>query len=468
MNADGRGRRPHRSCPAPVLALVLIAPLPAFPRDVAVDPAKTLQTFDGWGTSLAWWAHLVGGMDDAKINEAVDLLTDPVAGLGFTVFRYNLGGGDDPAHRHMRPGGDIPCFQPAPGKWDWTADANQRKVLLRIQAKVKDGLYEAFSNSPPWWMTRSGCSSGSADGGTNLKPDRFDDFADHLVEVVRHFKTAWGVTFRTLEPTNEPDATWWKANGRQEGCHFDPPEQARLIEACAARLKAKGLPTGVAANDANNIDACLGALQSFPPRTLAGLARINTHSYFGGKRRELAALARRLRKPVVQSETGPLNMKEKNTVVALAQRTIRDLLEMEATVWCNWQFIDDHPAWGSLVADWKAGTWRVGRKFHMEAQFSRFLRPGFAILETPAADTLAALDPKGTTLVLVAVNAGDSEEAFAADLSKFRTAGPQAEAHRTSDAEACRAVGPVAVVGGRLRAALPKASITTFVVPVRR
>jgi O-glycosyl hydrolase len=161
-------------------------------------------------------------------------------------------------------------------------------------------------------------------------------------------------------------------------------------------------------------------------------------------------------------------MKEKNTVVALAQRTIRDLLEMEATVWCTWQFIDDHPAWGSLVADWKAGTWRVGGKFPMEAQFSRFIRPGFAILATPAADTLAALDPKGATLVLVAVNAGEAEEAFTADLSRFRAAGPQAEAHRTSDTEACQAVGPVAVEGQRLRASLPKASITTFVVPVRR
>ena len=55
----------------------------------------------------------------------------------------------------LRPGGDVPGFQPEPGEWDWDADAGQRAVL---QGSMERGvnIAEAFSNSPPYWMTISG------------------------------------------------------------------------------------------------------------------------------------------------------------------------------------------------------------------------------------------------------------------------------------------------------------------------
>ena len=75
---------------------------------VRVDPTVRLQTVEGWGTSLAWWASVIGGWSEATRNAIADLVFNPLGGLGLNVVRYNIGGGDDPRHNHMRPGAAVP------------------------------------------------------------------------------------------------------------------------------------------------------------------------------------------------------------------------------------------------------------------------------------------------------------------------------------------------------------------------
>ena len=63
---------------------------------VTIDPSKTYQTVEGWGSSLCWWAGQVGAWDQTKVNTIIDLFTNPDK-LNMNIFRYNIGGGDDPA-----------------------------------------------------------------------------------------------------------------------------------------------------------------------------------------------------------------------------------------------------------------------------------------------------------------------------------------------------------------------------------
>ena len=155
---------------------------------VVVNPGVHHQTFEGWGTSLCWWANHVGGWSMANRNALVDKLTDATNGLGYNVFRYNIGGGDDPTHTHMGQYKNMPSFEPKSGSWDWDADANQRAILQRIVADNANAILEAFSNSPPYWMTKSGCASGNTDGSNNLNDSSYNAFADYLTEVVKHYK----------------------------------------------------------------------------------------------------------------------------------------------------------------------------------------------------------------------------------------------------------------------------------------
>ncbi|GAE90775.1 alpha-L-arabinofuranosidase II precursor [Acetivibrio straminisolvens JCM 21531] len=133
-------------------------------------------------------------------------------------------------------------------------------------------------------MTKSGCASGTTDGSNNLRDDYYDDFADYLTEVVKHFRDAWGITFRTLEPMNEPNANWWTAGGRQEGCSFSYANQQKIIKEVGEKLRAKGLTgTTVSAADENSIDTGLSGLQSYDTTTLSYMSQLNVHSYHARK-----------------------------------------------------------------------------------------------------------------------------------------------------------------------------------------
>ena len=50
-------------------------------------------------------------------------------------------------------------------------------------------IVEAFSNSPPYYMTCSLCAAGNFDAKLdNLPPDHYDDFVDYLTEVVKYYR----------------------------------------------------------------------------------------------------------------------------------------------------------------------------------------------------------------------------------------------------------------------------------------
>ncbi|CAI6002344.1 unnamed protein product [Closterium sp. NIES-64] len=87
--------------------------------------------------------------------------------------------------------------------FNWTADSRQQAVLLGAKARGVN-VFEAFSNSPPWWMTASkDVAGGKKAFQTNLLPKFEGRFAKYLVEVVERFKTdpALGnIEFDTLEP----------------------------------------------------------------------------------------------------------------------------------------------------------------------------------------------------------------------------------------------------------------------------
>lgn len=115
---------------------------------VSINPENQFQTFKGWGTSLSWWGNAIGNWNDStKQNEILDLLYDQTNGLGLTVARYNIGGGDDPTHTHMRNGANLEGYQPSEGVWDYDADESQRYILNQAINRGVD-IVEGFSKTP--------------------------------------------------------------------------------------------------------------------------------------------------------------------------------------------------------------------------------------------------------------------------------------------------------------------------------
>ena len=76
-------------------------------------------------------------------------------------------------------------------------------TVLKIKEKRPDAVFEAFSNSAPYWMTYSGCAAGHADPSKdNLKPEYYELFCDYLIDVCKHYQSAYQINFKTLEPFN--------------------------------------------------------------------------------------------------------------------------------------------------------------------------------------------------------------------------------------------------------------------------
>jgi O-glycosyl hydrolase len=436
---------------------------------VKINTAVRHQTFEGWGTSLCWWANHVGGWSATARDAVVDAVVDPTTGMGMNIFRYNIGGGENPAHDHMGQWREMPGFQASDGTWDWTADASQRAVLQSVVTRAPGAILEAFSNSPPYWMTKSGCASGSSDGTNNLKDDSYDAFADYLTEVVKHFRDSWGVTFRTLEPLNEPNANWWTANGSQEGCHFSPSNQQTIIKAVGAKLTSKGLTaTTVSASDENSLDDAYNNMRAFDTASLAAMSQMNAHSYNGSRRTELRTLATSKGKRLWQSESGPLSVTladDTEAALFMAGRIITDLRDMQAEAWVDWQVGDPSRNWASFVLNDSRQTFTYLKRFYMQAGFARYIRPGATFVDVNNVDMVAAVSADGHTLALVVRN-GDTaaSKGFTFDLTALPSVAATADALRTSRSENLVSLAAVPIQDWSFVATVTAGSITTFVI----
>jgi O-glycosyl hydrolase len=462
-----------------LLVLLLVSPAAADSGRVVPRPA---QTFRGWGMSLAWEANDLygGGRQPAQIKDPniqgqyMDLLYgDPITRLtlGFTVARYNIGGGDDPSHTHMRPDAQMDGFQFGPGApFDWTRDAAQRRMLHEAKKRGAN-LFEAFSVSPPYWMTVSGCASGSKSRQheDNLQPAMVESFVQYLTTVVKYFRDVEGVHFESLEPFNEPDLGWG-AGGRQEGYSASPSIRNTVIPMLARRLKQDGIDTLVSGIDTNNVAAAVGSVEQLEPSALGALGRFNTHDYHAAsywvRLKRLKELGQKFHKPIWMSEVGccfPAQGDKTDMWGALFMAdTIRaDLRDMGAVVWVLWQ-----PDWNVIAFDPQGGAPHLKKQFFALAQYTRFIRPGYEIISAGGAyNTLAAYSPQSKRLVLVTTN-WDADTPIDLDLSAFGSLPPQVSVYRTTSDEAVNLQqGTIGLSSAaRLFDQLPARSVTTYVI----
>ena len=105
------------------MAVAFLALSEAEGATVIIDPSVKYQRFEGWGSSLCWWANNTGRWSAANRARLVGAIVNPDTGLGYNIFRYNIGGGDRPGHNHLTKGNGgaaIPGFKPTEnGPYDW-------------------------------------------------------------------------------------------------------------------------------------------------------------------------------------------------------------------------------------------------------------------------------------------------------------------------------------------------------------
>lgn len=472
-----------QSCRLMLIIFIMLFPTgvnsPAYAASpVKVCPEQTYQTMDGFGTSLAWWANIVGGWTDYhKKTELLDKLFTVSNGIGLNIARYNIGGGENPNHEHMRVGAEIPGFQPSSGVWDWNADANQRWVLQEIINRGVTKL-EAFSNSPPYWMTYSNCAAGSTHGGNNLRDEMYDDFAYYLVEVLKHFRDYWNIEFDTLSIFNEPVSSWWTSDNNQEGCHFDRDKQNYLIKEVQSGLIAAGLVTKISAPEEYSVDDSIDSFNYYDSTAKSYISQINTHSYGGSNRTGLRNLAAKYDKDLWMSETGAGEGSHNHELIdpalSLANVIRRDLKELQPSAWVYWQAVEDEDRaikynhnWGLIHAKFTGEEeFYLTKQYYAMGNYSKFIRPGFKIigLDDPENRTLAAFDSNTGMLILVTTNDTESDLNLTYDLSAFSTVNGPVAVYRTSETENLKRLPDTSLLNKSFTATAKARSVTTYII----
>lgn len=444
---------------------------------IRIDPAAKQQTMEGWGVSLCWWANMCGKWDERKVDDLVNMLTSPDM-LNYNIFRYNIGGGDHPSHYngHMCNGkgkrAEMEGFKPSENAaYDWSADAAQRKVMLKIKEARPDAVFEAFSNSAPYWMTYSGCASGNSNAGKdNLKPEYYGKFSDYLIDVCKHYKDVYGIEFKTLAPFNEPNTNYWGEKGGQEGCHFDPASQVNLLRVLYPKLKASGLKTVLSASDETSVPTAIGELQLFMKEgdIIPMLGQLNVHTYGGDimSKVNMRDMVGETKLPFWMSETGAggegiggnLNM---------AQRMFDDLNYLIPQAWVDWQFVEEkNDQWCMVRGSFADQTYYKVKNFYVRMQVTRFIRQGYSLLSVGRNDMLAALSPAGDELVVVMLNTGLTEKNMSVDLSLLKSVAPEAALYVTNPVSDCKRMPDLRVDGTTVSYLMGGQEIATLVLSV--
>lgn len=358
--------------------------------------------------------------------------------------------------------------------YDWEADKNQMNVLkAAAKASGNDFISEAFSNSPPYFMTNSGCSSGAADASTdNLRADSYHAFAAYMADVVVHWINEGVIDFQSTSMMNEPDTNYWGANSKkQEGCHFDPgTSQSKILVAFADEIeKQKAAVTDehtkevlgkliLSASDETSIDSAITNYGKLSEEAKEKVSRIDTHTYSGSKREQLSETAKAAGMNLWMSEvdgkyTAGTDAGEMTAALGTAKRIMTDLNGLKSSAWILWNAIDtnidaDNPYdrnsmeelnfdknggyWGIAIADHNNQEIILTKKYYGMGQFTRYIRPGASIIGTSNSDTLITYDPDKDQVVIVAVNTSAEDKTWKFDLRSFKAISDSVQAIRSS------------------------------------
>lgn len=458
--------------------------------------------FEGWGTSLCWWANRMGFSEKMTRDSAALFFSEN--GLNLNIMRYNIGGGDNPEHHHIeRTDSEMPGWwkyseENKAFEYNFDTDKNQLNLLKECyKAAGKNAYVEAFSNSPPYYMTVSGCTSGSHNGvSNNLKKECIVPFADYLAKVCSYINNDLGIKINSLASMNEPFTNFWKAySGKQEGCYVSPGKmQSDLIIAVSNALETEKLnDITVTASDETKAVLQYIATKMMSEAALKKVGRISTHTY-GKATPHIGILARKKNKNIWMSESDWSGVSGKESgemgpALWLAEKIIEDINTISPSAWVIWQivaaYISQYPDekgrydmkclpdlskgfWGTAFADIDKEEIILTKKYYAFGQFTRFIRPGMTIIHTADNHFIGAYDNKNKTLIIIAVNTDNKASDIIFETKGFELKDKKISAVRTSgsmaDGENWQVIYSGELKNNEFSAKLSEHSITTFII----
>ena len=235
---------------------LLLASHAAVGQTTTIHLDQRHQVITDFGASDCWLGDYVGRyFSDTMRERAAKLLFarsfnrggNP-EGIGLSLWRVNLGAGSAAqgtdsqiedeyrrAESFLNTGGTA---------YDWSHCAGQQYFMRKAAEYGVEGIL-LFSNSPLVQYTKNGKAFNASvlNTGANLKSDCYDDFAEYMATVAKHFVDQ-GYPLRYISPVNEPQYDWTVSSG-QEGSPWQNDEIARLVRQLDTSLESRALDTKI-------------------------------------------------------------------------------------------------------------------------------------------------------------------------------------------------------------------------------
>ncbi len=496
------------------------------PLIVKIDVKNKVQRIDNFGAAGAWFSEGIGKTWPTKNREQLaewlfskelDASGNP-KGIGLSAWRFNIGGGtaeqgDSSGITDFRK--RVECFLKPDGIYDWNKQSGYIWFTKKAQAYGVENLI-AFSNTPPVQFTKNGLGyKTEKDYKSNLKPDKYDAYADFLTTVLKHFDKE-GLHFNYISPVNEPQWDWSHTYGtaKQEGSPWRNEEISRVVRALDKSLVKNHLSSKILITEAGQLDYLYAKPGSAGKQTqvffdkssalqLNGLSHlpkiIGGHSYFTDKgdssriaiRKHVADTTGKYGVDFWQTEYSMLadGYKEGKTgkipgidcALFLSKVIHDDLLYGNAKAWQLWNSWEpgspDFDTRYYVIAlnpsnkEYTDGTVSDTKNLWALGHYSRFVRPGMHRLNitrndqlTPvqiARDIMVTAYTDEKKIVLVVINYTSEPRTLKPEIQNVKHAKSFAQYVTTSEKGVNMQFSKGADIGKG--AVLPQRSITTIV-----
>jgi len=494
---------------------------------ISIDAKNKAQTIHNFGASGAWFSEGIGKYWPVEKRERMaELLFSKEKaadgspkGIGLSAWRFNIGGGtaeqgDSSGIKDFRK--RVESFLSPDGTYDWNKQAGYQWFLRKAKDYGVENLI-AFSNTPPVQFTRNGLGfKTEKDYTSNLKPEKYEAFADFLTEVLKHFD-GQGLHFNYISPINEPQWDWSNKPGEasQEGSPWSNAEMYKAIATLNSSLEKKKLNTKILTTEAGMLTylytgktSASNQIQQFytdsspfslnnlkyVPRIVAG------HSYFTDNgdstivavRKHLADTAAKYKVNFWQSEYSMLadgfregskgKRSQMDCALFLAKIINQDLTVANAGAWQLWNSWEPGSAEFDtryyLLAlkpankEYTNGDFTITKNLWALGNYSLFVRPGMVRLNTSRNDQLkptevtqdimvSAFTGGKDKLVLVVLNYTDKVRNISPELKNFKSVKKYQTYTTTAGANDNLKPSSVQKLKGSI--VLPPRSITTIV-----
>jgi O-glycosyl hydrolase len=224
---------------------------------LVIDVNDKHQVIRNFGASDAWTCQFVGNWPDEKRNQVADWLfskeldgNGKPKGIGLSLWRFNIGAGSANQDNISDEWRRTESFLKDDGTYDWTKQAGQQWFMKAARDRGVE-KFLGFTNSPPVQFTKNGKGFSGSGEEANIAPDKYDDFAKFLVDVVQEFKSK-GTPLDYISPFNEPQ--WdWTGNG-QEGSPYTNTEMYAITKILDSLLNKHDIATKIQVAEAGKLN----------------------------------------------------------------------------------------------------------------------------------------------------------------------------------------------------------------------